>query len=119
VIDGYNVAKAEGGFGSLSLEEQRDQLVKAAGKLAHRVSGRTIVVFDGSKVAAGLARRSRSRVEVEYSRDEIADDHIVARLEELPPDPVVLVTNDKELQQRARRLGATIATSDQLLALIR
>jgi predicted RNA-binding protein with PIN domain len=120
LIDGYNVAKAEGGFGSLSLEEQRDQLVKAAGKLAHRVAGRTIVVFDGSKVAAGLARRSRSRVEVEYSRpDEIADDHIVALLEKLPRDPVIMVTNDKELQRRARRLGATIATSKQLLALIR
>ncbi|MGH2808464.1 MAG: NYN domain-containing protein [Actinomycetota bacterium] len=120
VIDGYNVAKAEGGFGSLPLEEQRDQLVKAAAKLAHRVAGHTIIVFDGSKVAPGFARRSRSRVEVEYSRpDEIADDHIVARLEELPGDPVVLVTNDKELQRRARRLGATIATSNQLLALIR
>jgi predicted RNA-binding protein with PIN domain len=120
LIDGYNVAKSEGGFASLPLEEQRDQLVKAAGKLAHRVAGRTIVVFDGSKVAAGLARRSRSRVEVEYSRpDEIADDHIVARLEELPKNPVILVTNDKELQRRARRLGATIATSNQLLALIR
>ncbi len=120
VIDGYNVAKSEGGFGSLPLEEQRDQLVKAAGKLGHRVAGRTIIVFDGSKVAAGLARRSRSRVEVEYSRpDEIADDHIIARLKELPKDPVILVTNDKELQRRARRLGATIATSKQLLELIR
>lgn len=120
LIDGYNVAKAEGGFGDLPLEKQRDRLVQEANKLAHRVGGRTIVVFDGSKVPAGIARRSRGKAEVEFSRDgEIADDHIVVRLDELPPDPVILVTNDKELQQRGRKLGATIATSNQLLALIR
>ena len=120
VIDGYNVAKAEGGFGDLPLEKQRDRLVQEANKLAHRVGGRTIVVFDGSKVPAGIARRSRGRAEVEFSRaTEIADDHIIARLSELSPDPAILVTNDKELQQRGRKLGATIATSNQLLALIR
>lgn len=37
----------------------------------------------------------------------------------MPPDPVVVVTNDRELQGRARRLGATIASSNQLLTLIR
>ena len=120
LIDGYNVAKAEGGFGKLPLEKQRDRLVQEANKLAHRVEGRTIVVFDGSKVPAGIARRSRGKAEVEFSRDgEIADDHIIVRLEELPPEPAILVTNDKELQQRGRKLGATIATSNQLLALVR
>lgn len=120
LIDGYNVAKAEGGFGKLTLEKQRDRLVQEANKLAHRVGGRTIVVFDGSKVPAGIARRSRGKAEVEFSRDgEIADDHIIARLKELPPDPAILVTNDKELQERGRKLGATIATSNQLLALVR
>jgi predicted RNA-binding protein with PIN domain len=59
-------------------------------------------------------------VRIEYSRpDEIADDHLIAKLEELPASPVIVATNDRELQQRSAALGATIATSDQLLALIR
>jgi rRNA-processing protein FCF1 len=57
---------------------------------------------------------------VEYSTGEIADDHLIARLEGLPVDnPVVFVTNDRELQRRAAALGATIATPSQLLALAR
>jgi rRNA-processing protein FCF1 len=56
---------------------------------------------------------------VEYSAGETADDHLIARLERLPPQPVIVVTNDKELQQRASALRATVASSDQLLALAR
>jgi predicted RNA-binding protein with PIN domain len=120
VVDGYNVAKAEGAFGDLPLEQQRDRLIDEVNRLARAKHVRTIVVFDGSKIAAGLARRARGPAQVEYSRpDEIADDHIVAKLEGLPQVPVVLVTNDKELQDRGRALGATVATSNQLLALIR
>jgi len=43
----------------------------------------------------------------------------VGLLDELPPSPVVVVTSDQELQGRASALGATIATSGQLLELIR
>ena len=120
LVDGYNVAKAEGAFGDLSLEQQRDRLIAELNRLARSKRARTIVVFDGSKIGGGLARRARGPVEVEYSRpDAIADDHIVAKLKELPPVPVVLTTNDRELQTRGRALKATIATSKQLLGLIR
>lgn len=120
LIDGYNVSKAEGGFGDLGLETQRERVLQEVGKLARRHKIKATVIFDGSDVAPGTSRRARGPVEVEYSRsDEIADDHLIAKLEGLPRYPVVVVTNDKELQRRAARLGATIATSDQLLALIR
>ena len=120
LVDGYNVSKAEGGFGDLSLATQRDLLLQAVGKVARRHKIKATVVFDGSNIPPGTSRRARGPVEVEYSRaDEIADDHLIARLEDLPRFPVVVATNDKELQGRAARLGATIATSNQLLALIR
>ncbi|HET7482774.1 MAG TPA: NYN domain-containing protein [Actinomycetota bacterium] len=120
VVDGYNVAMAEGAYGDLPLERQRDRVVEELNRLARKNKVRTIVVFDGSKIGPGLARRARGPVEVEYSRpDEIADDHIIARLEGLPPVPVVLATNDRELQTRARVLKATIATSTQLVEVIR
>jgi len=120
VVDGYNVTKAERGFGELELGVQRDRLIAEVTKLVRRKKARGTIVFDGSHVPAGIARAARGPLKVEYSRpDEIADDHIVALLEVLPPHPVVVVTNDRELQERARRAGATVATSDQLLALIR
>jgi hypothetical protein len=59
-------------------------------------------------------------VTVEYSRpDELADDHLIALLETERPGPAVLVSNDRALQQKAAGAGATIASSEQLLALIR
>lgn len=120
VVDGYNVTLAESGFGGLELERQRDRLIEIVTGLARRKKITGTIVFDGNEVPPAAGRRPRGPVKIEYSRpDEIADDHIIALLESLPPYPVVLVTNDKELQERGSELGATVATSDQLLALIR
>jgi predicted RNA-binding protein with PIN domain len=121
LVDGYNVTKSEGGFGALELERQRGRLVEGVGKLARRKKVRAVVVFDGSQTAPlGTSRRGWGPARVEYSRpEETADDHLVALVEGLPADPVVVVTSDRELQARARALGATVATSAQLLALVR
>ncbi|MFN2526192.1 MAG: NYN domain-containing protein [Actinomycetota bacterium] len=120
VVDGYNVAKAEGGYGELELAAQRERVTDGVARLARRTKAKATIVFDGSDVAPGASRRRSGAVRVEYSAPgEIADDHLVALLEKLPPDPVIVVTNDKELQERVADLGATVATSGQLLALIR
>jgi predicted RNA-binding protein with PIN domain len=118
LVDGYNVTKAEGGFRDLPLESQRNRLLEESAKIARRYGIRATIVFDGSEIAPGTSRRARGPLEVEYSRpNETADDHLVAKLNALPKFPVVVVTNDRELQDRTARLGATIATSKQLLAL--
>lgn len=120
LVDGYNVTKAEGGFGDVSLEGQRIRLIDEVGKVARRHGIKATVVFDGSEIAPGTSRRPRGVLEVEYSRPgETADDHLVAKLGTLPKFPVVVATNDRELQRRVARLGATVATSNQLLALFR
>jgi predicted RNA-binding protein with PIN domain len=120
VVDGYNVTKAEGGYGGAKLESQRERLVVEVAKLLRKHKASGTIVFDGSEVQPGTARRNRGPVKVEYSAaDEIADDHIVALIERLPAYPVILATNDRELQDRGRALGATVATSNQLLVLLR
>ena len=120
LVDGYNVTKSPGGFPGLDLSSQRERLVEQLEKLALKKDVPTTVVFDGSVVAPGRSRLARTRVRVEYSRPgEIADDHLIAKLASLPPDPVVLVTGDRELQERAGAEGATIAVAAQLLELTR
>jgi predicted RNA-binding protein with PIN domain len=120
LVDGYNVTKAPQGFPDLGLPSQRERLIEHLEKLTLRKSVPTTVVFDGSEVGPGKSRLARTRVRVEYSRaGEIADDHLMAKLASLPPDPVVLVTSDRELQERAGAEGATIASSAQLLDLAR
>ena len=120
LVDGYNVARQEGAFKGLSPEDQRVRTLDEVTRIARRHKVPTTVVFDGANVAPGTSRPRRGLVKVEYSRPpEIADDHLVALLASSPPDPVVVATSDKGLQERCRNLGATIATSEQLLATVR
>jgi predicted RNA-binding protein with PIN domain len=120
LIDGYNVSKTEGGFGEISLEYQRNRLIDEIDRLARRMKVPSTIVFDGALIEPAAVRRTRRTVVVAYSKPpEIADDHLVALLEERPNFPVIVVTNDRELQDKSVALGATIARAEQLLALIR
>lgn len=120
LVDGYNVTKAPGGFGDLTLENQRKLLLDSLTNIARRFAIEATIVYDGSEVRPGVARVTRGPVKVEYSSPhETADDHVIAKLAAMPAYPVVVVTSDRELQRRAGSEGATIASSPQLLALLR
>lgn len=128
LVDGYNVTRSTGGFPQLSFEQQRDRLRDLLKKLSNRLKVPTVLVWDGGEVAPGTKRLTSGYLTEEYSvpdrsgagtDKDRADRHIVELLKEMPPDPVVLVTNDRGLQQEAKAQRATIASSDQLLALLR
>lgn len=128
LVDGYNVTRSATGFGHLTLEQQRDRLRDLLKKLSNRLKVPTVLVWDGGEVAPGTKRLSSGYLTEEYSEPDRsgagtdkdrADRHIVELLKQMPPDPVVLTTNDKGLQEEARGQRATIASSDQLLALLR
>ncbi len=119
LIDGYNVSKTESGFGGLRLEDQRTRLIDEVDRLARARKVHATIVFDGAVIEPGTSRRARRTVKVVYSKPpESADDHLVALLDQLPRHPVIVVTNDRELQERCVALGATIARAEQLLSLI-
>nr|MBA2601688.1 NYN domain-containing protein [Actinomycetota bacterium] len=120
LVDGYNVSKAEGAYGELDLESQRERVVDGVARLARKKNVQATVVFDGSEVPPRTSRKKSGPVTVEYSSAaETADDHLVALLEKWPTVPVIVVTSDRELQERAAAQGATIATSSQFMVLIR
>ncbi|MDP9068942.1 MAG: NYN domain-containing protein [Actinomycetota bacterium] len=128
LVDGYNVTRSATGYGHLALEQQRERLRDSLKNLANRLKVETVLVWDGGEVEPGTRRPGAGYLTEEYSeadrsgtgadRDR-ADRHIVGRLKTMPPRPVVLVTNDRGLQDEARRERATIATSAQLLAQLR
>ncbi|MDQ3659811.1 MAG: NYN domain-containing protein [Actinomycetota bacterium] len=120
LVDGYNVAKQESAFKALQGEDQRARTLDEVDRLVRRHGAPATVVFDGDEVAPGTPRRRRGLAKVEFSRPpEDGDSHLVALLASWPPAPVVVATSDKGLQERCRELGATIATSEQLLAAVR
>lgn len=118
IVDGYNVTKSETGYPELELENQRERLIADLIALSARRKVDATVVFDGSSVTR--LRSTKSRVKVVFTDEgEIADDAIVEMVEKMPPFPVIVATNDRELQERVTALGATVATSAQLLVLLR
>lgn len=128
VVDGYNVSHSPSGFPQLALEQQRSRLREMLKTFSNRRKVPIVLVWDGGEVPPGTKRMKSRYLTEEYSEPDRsgtgadkdrADRHIVELLKGLPPHPVVLATNDKGLQEAAGGHGATIATSDQLLALLR
>jgi len=128
VVDGYNVTRSRSGFGRLDLEQQRSRLREMLKALSNRRRVQVVLVWDGGEVPPGTKRMSTRYLTEEYSEPDRsvagtdkdrADRHIVGLLRKMPAHPVVVATNDRALQQASARERATIATSDQLLALLR
>jgi predicted RNA-binding protein with PIN domain len=118
LVDGYNVAKL--GWPSEPLAQQRDRLLGLLDDLASRSGAQIRVVFDGADVGP-IPPGVRRRVLVQFSPPGvIADDELRRLVGTLPvATPVVAATNDRELADSLRRMGANVVTSDQLLAVAR
>ena len=117
LVDGYNVTLKH--RPELDLERQRAWLVQALANLARQRGVHPTVVFDGA--AAGGQQRSGGgrEVRVRFSGDDItADDDIVFELESTD-EPVLVVTNDRELTQRCQQSGADVVPADQFIWVLR
>ncbi len=117
VVDGYNITKQHRDH--LDLEQQRRWLLTRAGQLERRRGVRCVVVFDGDAAtrSRGARRREASAV---FTADGTADDRIVAMVDGLPEDePVLVVTDDRELQDRVRGRGADVVGTRAFVAHLR
>lgn len=113
LIDGYNVTLQK--HAALDLEQQRTWLVGAVANLARARGIRPTVVFDGGRSGGHRGGSSVREVVVRFSDPGItADDEIVLEVE-ATDDPIVVVTDDRELSARVRVVGADVIGSHQLL----
>lgn len=118
LVDGYNVTKSA--RPELALSEQRQWLVDAAVELALRTGARLELVFDGAddrpSAPADLGRRRG--VQVRFSAEGVeADDVLLELIEGLPVDmPVVVASDDRRVRDGARRRGANVVSTAQLLS---
>jgi predicted RNA-binding protein with PIN domain len=118
-VDGYNVSLK--GWPTLALSAQRKRLVDALDSLAARTGCAVVVVFDGADIGSGLPGESRPRgVQVRFTAPGVeADDELLALLDALPADrPVTVASSDRRVADGARRRGANVIGSDQLLGVL-
>jgi hypothetical protein len=115
LVDGYNVTRQH--RPALSLEGQRDWLVRRLATLAAQRRVRPTVVFDGERGASTRPTAGAREVRVSFTPTGVtADDELVFAVEALPPDePVLVVTDDRELTGRLRALGADVVGTGPFL----
>lgn len=115
IVDGYNVTKAA--VPTLTLQQQRAQLVRVLGALAVQTGAEVTVVFDGSDVTAVPAAAVRG-VRVRFSPHGVTADVVIRAMARAEPvgRPVVVVSSDREVAEGVRRAGARPAPSAVLVA---
>ncbi len=120
LVDGYNVTidRHEG----QPLADQRSWLVRRLEGLAARYDVECSVVFDGDRAVPTTAtqRLGGRVVKVRYTSGGEADDLLVDMVERLPPaEPVLVVTDDRELRERLEARGADVVGTAAFLAVAR
>jgi len=120
LVDGYNVSLL--GWPDRPLAEQRERLVDGLTALAARTGIEAHVVFDGTEESARtITAEPRSNVRLTFTPDQVeADDVLLDALDAIPIGrPVAVATNDRKVREEARRRGANLLSSNQLLDLLR
>ncbi|MBW3658775.1 MAG: NYN domain-containing protein [Actinobacteria bacterium] len=114
LVDGYNVTLSR--KPQLSLEEQREWLIRVLAGLASRRRVRPQVVFDGRGDGGGGRPGDAARgVSVVFSPSGVTADDEIALAVEATDEPVVVVTDDRGLRDRVRPHGADLLRADQFL----
>ena len=119
IVDGYNVSMEA--WPLLDSAAQRSSLIAMLGSLQARCGASFHVVFDGDDDGRRPSVGAPLPVRVHFSHAEVeADDVVLDMVARLPTDrPVVVVSSDRRVQDGARRLGANIVKSGELLSLNR
>jgi predicted RNA-binding protein with PIN domain len=121
IVDGYNVIRADPRlleFERRSLDDAREVLIRTLASAPRLVNDRVTVVFDAELgVRRHAHRRQAGRIEVVYSpAGRRADDLIMAQAEALAgTGTVIVVSNDREIQDRCRAAGCQVSGSENLL----
>ncbi|MFA9445714.1 NYN domain-containing protein [Egicoccus sp. AB-alg6-2] len=106
LVDGYNLTRQHRDH--LDLETQRAWLVQLLATAAMQRRIRPVVVFDGQRASVARPIIASREVEVRFTPEGItADDELVLAVE-ATDEPVLVVTDDRELQARVRVSGADV-----------
>lgn len=117
LVDGYNVTKQH--QPDLDLEGQRAWLVRTLAALATRRRVRPTVVFDGQRAAGSRPAAGGREVAVVFTPEGVtADDELVLAVE-ATDEPVVVVTDDRELAGRLTSSGADVVGTRPFLGAAR
>ncbi|MFA9429258.1 NYN domain-containing protein [Egicoccus sp. AB-alg2] len=113
LVDGYNLTRQHRDH--LDLETQRAWLVQLLATAALQRRIRPVAIFDGERASRARPALASREVEVRFTPEGVtADDELVLSVEGTD-EPVLVVTDDRELQARVRMSGADVAGTREFL----
>jgi predicted RNA-binding protein with PIN domain len=118
VVDGYNVSMLA--WPEAPVAEQRERLFGALAEFQLRTRVGVTLVFDGANVT-GVRPPRRPGLRVVFSAaGQEADEVVVEEVAARPLDvPVLVISSDSWVRNRAEALGAQVLPSAVFLALLR
>lgn len=116
LVDGYNVAKRK--WPDAFPSELRERLLGVVGAMALRSAATVHLVFDGSAGSTHQRRTGAARVHVTFSPAGVEADDVVIEMASAAPvrQPVVVVSDDRRVQDGVRSFGANIVPVSAFLA---
>ena len=110
ILDGYNIAHKITSLQTGSIQQSRDRLLRYI-RTKHpqgSIKNKVTVVFDGNADIVDQPQNEHS-IEVIFTHNVSADDHIIHLIKKSTnPKIIVVVSDDREVQNRAITLGAKI-----------
>lgn len=114
LLDGYNIVLTL--HPGRPLEEQRRWLVDRVRPLVVGDGARPVVVFDGAGVSGRM--RDTGGVEVRFTAGGASADDEIVFMVAATDEPVLVVTDDVELQARVRADGGDVVGTVHLLGIV-
>lgn len=120
-IDGYNFLFRLSRDWRIDLRTQRQALIQAFNEKIEDLKLSITLVFDGAEMPRGDYTRGHwKNVEVVYTHEGLsADEYILHRLEEIKRlKTITVVTDDRELKDKAKALGASAIDNGDFVVLL-
>ncbi|MCB1111637.1 MAG: NYN domain-containing protein [Chlamydiales bacterium] len=116
IVDGYNLMFRVLHAGE-DLQQQREAIIRTLNDKAKLLNLNLSIVFDGHYAEGESTRTHYNIIEIHYSAEgQSADDYIFTLIKHSPrPQQITLISSDKKLAWRVRRLGAKTETVESFI----
>jgi predicted RNA-binding protein with PIN domain len=122
IIDGYNLLKSPAPNIplNLSLEDQRNHLVRLVKSFSQFEKCEVLIVFDNSLSFKTGRNEKSGRVQIKYTQPSMEADELIKKIirSENKLDRLIIVSSDRAIQYAAKDHGATSLSSEDYCRLM-
>lgn len=122
IIDGYNLLKSSA-FNAplnLSLENQRNHLIRMIKSYSKFEQCEVLIIFDNSSSFKTERSAGTGRVQIKFTKSSMEADELIKKIirKEKIPANLIVISSDRAIQYAAKDHGATSLSSEDYYRLI-